>query len=72
MTRAAVLAEAALGLSEDRARAVEDMTLAQAGERTVSQHRAAVERAVLQVDPRGSAEQHRLAAAQRRIDYLPQ
>jgi hypothetical protein len=70
--RAAVLAEAALGLTEDRARAVEDMTLAQAGERTVSQHRAAVERAVLQVDPRGSAEQHRLAAAQRRIDYLPQ
>jgi len=70
--KAAVLAEAALGLSAEQARQVEGLTLPQAGLRTVGQHRAAVERAVLQVDPRGAAEQHEIAAAGRRVDFEPQ
>ncbi|MGH8837476.1 MAG: DUF222 domain-containing protein [Actinomycetes bacterium] len=70
--RAAVLADATLGLTSEQARQVEAQTLPTAGQRTLSQHRAAVERAVLQVDPRGAAEQHELAAAGRRIDFWPQ
>ncbi|HKA69486.1 MAG TPA: DUF222 domain-containing protein [Actinomycetes bacterium] len=70
--RAVVLAEAALGLSAEQARRVEALTLPQAGQRTLSRHRAAVERAVLEVDPRGAAEQHELAAAGRRVDFFAQ
>src|SRR5262245_12293688 len=70
--RAAVLAEAALGLSTDQARQVEAIILPEAGRRTVSQHRAAVDRAVLQVDPRGAAEQHEIAVAGRRVDFFAQ
>jgi Domain of unknown function (DUF222) len=70
--RAAALADAVLGLPTEQARRVEAQTLPTAGQRTLSQHRLAVERAVLQVDPRGAAEQHELAVAGRRVDFYPQ
>jgi len=70
--RAAVLAEAVAGLAPEQIAAVEAQVLPQAGVRSLGQHRAAVERAVLQVDPRGTEERHEIALEQRRIDFYPQ
>lgn len=70
--RAAVLAEAVPGLTPEQTVQVEARVLPEAGSRNLGRHRAAVERAVLEVDPRGAEERHGIAIEQRRIDFYPQ
>jgi hypothetical protein len=62
--RAQVIADAVGPLSDEAARAVEDMVLPAAGHQTYSQLHAAVRRAVIAADPEG-AEQRREAAERR-------
>jgi hypothetical protein len=70
--RAGVLAEAVPGLTPEQTTEVEARVLPEAGSRSLRQHRAAVERAVLEVDPRGAGERHEIAVEQRRIDFYTQ
>ncbi len=70
--RAMVLAEGVHGLSGDQATQVEAETLPRAGGRSLGRHRAAVERAVLAIDPRAAEQRHADVVTQRRIDYQPQ
>jgi hypothetical protein len=70
--RAAVLAEAVPGLTQEQTADVEARVLPKAGSRSLGQHRAAVERAVLEIDPHGVEERYEIAVAQRRIDFYPQ
>lgn len=70
--RAAVLAEAVPGLTREQTAEVEARVLPEAGSRSLGRHRAAVERAVLEVDPRGAEERHEVAVDQRRIDFFAQ
>ena len=70
--RAAVVAEAVPGLSPEQTAEIEAQVLPKAGSRSLGQHRAAVERAVLEVDPRGVEERHESAVEKRRIDFYPQ
>jgi hypothetical protein len=62
------LAHATAGLDDDKARAVEAVVLPRAGERTSSQHRDAVRRAVDRIDPEGIDE--RRQKAQRTIRLI--
>lgn len=70
--RAAVLAEAVIGLAAEQAVEVEARVLPKAGSRSLGRHRAAVERAVLEVDPRNAEERHEVAIQRRRIDFRSQ
>jgi hypothetical protein len=70
--RAAVVAEAVPGLTPEQTEEVEGRVLPKAGSRSLGRHRAAVERAVLEVDPRGMEERHKTAVELRRIDFYPQ
>jgi len=70
--RAAALAEAVAGLTREQAVEVEARVLPKAGTRSLGRHRAAVERAVLEVDPRGAEERHEIAVRQRRIEFSAQ
>jgi len=53
------LAHATAGLDDEKARAVEAAVLPRAGERTSSQHRDAVRRAVDRIDPEGADERRK-------------
>jgi hypothetical protein len=59
--KATALADATASLTREQARAVEDRVLPKAAQRVLSQHRAAVKRAVDAVDPQGAADRHRAA-----------
>lgn len=50
---------------------VEQRVLPKAGQRTLGQHRRAIERAMLAVDPAGAAERHTRAAAGRTVRFYP-
>lgn len=54
-------------LSPEKAQAVQQRVLARASEQTPAQLRAALDRAVLSVDPDGAAERHRRARRDRRV-----
>lgn len=68
--RASAIADAVVGLRHEQVTAVEEMVLPRAGDRTVSQHRAAVERAVIAADPADAHRRHQRAARRRRVDFL--
>src|SRR5207248_6163959 len=63
--------DATLCLSEEAARVVQDRVLPQAPGQTVAQLRAALERAVIAVDPAGADARHRRAYRQRRVALNP-
>lgn len=67
--RARCIVEAVSGLDDDVAVAVQARVLPGAAERTATQLRAALRRAVLAVDPVGAAARHAMAAADRRVDF---
>jgi hypothetical protein len=69
--RARCIVEAVSGLDDDVAVAVQARVLPGAAERTATQLRAALRRAVLAVDPVGAAARHAMAAADRRVDFHP-
>jgi hypothetical protein len=50
---------------------VAQRVLPRAGARTLGQHRRAIERAILEVDPVTAEERHRVAEAVRRIEFWP-
>ncbi len=68
---AARLAEAVRDLDADVAAQVEARVLRRAGSQTVGQFATSVQRAVLAVDPRGSARRHEDAVQQRRVVISP-
>ncbi len=69
--RARTLAEATTDLDPCHAAAVEERVLDKAGERTHAEHRKAVARAMLAVDPRSAEQRHQRAAAGRRVLFAP-
>lgn len=69
--RARCIVEAVTGLDDDVAAAVQARVLPGAAERTATQLRAALRRAVLASDPAGAEERHARAAAERRVDFHP-
>ncbi len=70
--RAAAIADVAAAHDPEVARAVEALVLGPAGRRTIGEHRAAIERALLQVAPQTAAQRHERAAAGRRVVHYPQ
>jgi hypothetical protein len=54
-------------LPVDKARAVQQRVLGRAPEQTLAQLKAALKRAVLQIDPEGAAERHKAARRERRV-----
>jgi Domain of unknown function (DUF222) len=69
--RARTLAEATADLEPAHVAAVEERVLPRAGERTHAEHRRAVTRAVLAIDPRGAEERHERGRAGRRVLFAP-
>jgi uncharacterized protein DUF222 len=63
--------DATLCLSDPAARAVQDRVLPKAPSQTVAQLRAALERAVIAVDPDGADARHRKAYRSRRVAINP-
>ncbi len=68
---ATVLSDAIAPLSDELAATVEHRVLAGAGRQTVAAFRAAVQRAVLAVDPRQAEERHQAALEDRRVCVRP-
>jgi hypothetical protein len=69
--RATLITEVADRVSLDVAHRVEERVLTKAGGRTLGQHRRAIERAILAVDPTAAEERHARAAASRRVCFYP-
>ena len=69
--RARLIAEATGMLTDQNARAVEDMVLPAAGEQTTAMLRAALRRAVITVDPRGAEERRKQAERQAKVVLYP-
>jgi Domain of unknown function (DUF222) len=69
--RAAAIAEVAASHGGPIARAVEATVLPTAGQRTISQHRIAIDTALLEVAPRTAEQRHTDAAAGRRVVHYP-
>ncbi len=69
--RAAAIAEVAASHGGPIARAVEATVLPKAGQRTISQHRIAIDTALLEVAPRTAEQRHTDAAAGRRVVHYP-
>jgi hypothetical protein len=65
--RVTAICDATRNLSPEKARAVQHRVLGRASEQTAAQLRAALNRAVLSVDPDGAAERHRKARRDRRV-----
>jgi Domain of unknown function (DUF222)/HNH endonuclease len=65
--RVTAICDAVRHLSLEKAQAVQQRVLARASEQTPAQLRAALNRAVLSVDPDGGAERHRRARCDRRV-----
>lgn len=66
--QAAALAKITSNLDDDKARAVQDRVLPRISEQVPATTRAALRRAVIDVDPRGAAERHAVAATRRRVE----
>jgi hypothetical protein len=69
--RAKLITEVADRVGLEAAHRVETRVLPKAGQRTLAQHRRAVERAILAVDPAGAEQRHTRAAAGRRVAFYP-
>jgi Domain of unknown function (DUF222) len=69
--RAKVITEVADRVDLEAAHRVEARVLPAAGRRTLGQHRRAVERAILAVDPARAEQRHARAAAGRRVGFYP-
>jgi hypothetical protein len=69
--RARMITDVADRVGPDRAHRVQELVLDRAGQRTAGQHRRAIERAVLAVDPVGGQERHERAAAGRAVRFWP-
>ena len=69
--RAATLADVVGSHGGEIARTVEARVLGKAGQRTIGQHRAAIDRALLQVAPDDAEERHQRAAQSRRVVHYP-
>ena len=69
--RAKLITEVADRVGPEAAHRVETRVLPKAGQRTLAQHRRAVERAILTVDPAGAEQRHTRAAAGRRVGFYP-
>ncbi|GAA3085534.1 hypothetical protein GCM10010464_56900 [Pseudonocardia yunnanensis] len=65
--RVTAICDSVRHLSPEKAQAVQQRVLARASEQTPAQLRAALNRAVLSVDPDGGAERHRRARCDRRV-----
>ena len=65
--RVTAICDAVRHLPPEKAQAVQQRVLARASEQTPAQLRAALNRAVLSVDPEGGAERHRRACRDRRV-----
>ena len=71
LARARIIADAANVLSDEHASAVEQRVLPNAGERTTTQLRVAVRRAVLAVDPDGAEQRRRDTERHAKITLYP-
>ena len=71
LSRARLVAEATGPLSDEDARAVEDLVLPAAGGQTTGQLRAALRRAVLRVDPDGAEDRRQGAERQAKVGLYP-
>jgi Domain of unknown function (DUF222) len=69
--RAAMITDVVDRCDVATAHKVEQRVLPRAGARTLGQHRRAIERAILEVDPVTAEERHRVAEAVRRIEFWP-
>ncbi len=69
--RACAIVDVADRLGPEIARAVEGKVLPKAGSRTIGEHRAAIERAILAVDPQGAEDRHAQAATGRKVEFYP-
>jgi hypothetical protein len=69
--RARLIAEATGMLTDQNARAVENMVLPAAGEQTTGMLRATLRRAVISVDPRGAEERRKQAERQAKVVLYP-
>ena len=69
--RAAMITDVADRRDVATALTVEERVLPRAGTRTLGQHRRAIERAILEVDPATAEERHRVLDAGRRIEFWP-
>ncbi|MGH2604151.1 MAG: DUF222 domain-containing protein, partial [Dehalococcoidia bacterium] len=69
LRRARLIADVADRHAVEVARKVEERVLPKAGGRTMGEHRRAIERAILTVDPTTADEQHREAVKGRRVEF---
>lgn len=69
--RARCVVEAVTGLDDDTAAAVQARVLPVAGERTATQLKAALRRAVQAADPDGAERRHQHASRGRRVELIP-
>lgn len=69
LRRARLIADVADRCQVGVARQVEQRVLPKAGQRTMGEHRQAIERAILTVDPKTADEHHREAVKGRRVEF---
>ncbi|MEP6464273.1 MAG: DUF222 domain-containing protein [Frankiaceae bacterium] len=69
--RARCVVDAVAGLDDDTAAAVQARVLPNATERTATQLKAALRRAVLAMDPAGAERRHAAARRERRVEFRP-